>query len=536
MFYIKNTLLIILLFIGFYSTAQITLEVKDITCEGKEDGEIKVIVGISGPFEYSLSIENSDPFGDPVLVATQTSNTFSSLAEGYYYVSVTDTETGCQIADETFISSGEDIRLSIGGGGENTFCIQDGPPEFTLTASASGGHPPYTYNWPGGVKKVSYGGTFKATVEDSEGCTEKAFVDLFTIPIICSRDPNDIIGPAGYDEPQWVSVNDNLAYTIRFENDPEFASAPAQLVRIEQEIDVDLNQFSLHLGDYGFANMLFEVPTNSTYYSKRLDLTDSLNVLVDVTAGIDVTENKAFWIFEAIDPLTGLEPTDPLDGLLPVNDTLLHNGEGYVTYTVLPKSTAVTGDTISAEATIVFDDNDAINTNRWTNVIDAVSPNSSMNSLPSIIAGNEVELNWVGTDDPNGVGVAFYDLYVSEDGGPFTLLAGQLDTTAYVFNGLTSVSYAFYTIATDHVGNREGQKIFADEQITFGNECEETLIINMMNLLSGVYRSKGILYSFITSVREGSSVSFRSDTGVQIYADFTVELGAEFEVVIEPCN
>ena len=38
-----------------------------------------------------------------------------------------------------------------------------------------------------------------------------------------SADPNEIIGPTGYDSIRWVSINDVLNYTILFENDPEFA-------------------------------------------------------------------------------------------------------------------------------------------------------------------------------------------------------------------------------------------------------------------------------------------------------------------------
>ena len=38
-----------------------------------------------------------------------------------------------------------------------------------------------------------------------------------------SADPNEFIGPAGYDSIRWVSINDVLNYTILVENDPEFA-------------------------------------------------------------------------------------------------------------------------------------------------------------------------------------------------------------------------------------------------------------------------------------------------------------------------
>ena len=47
-----------------------------------------------------------------------------------------------------------------------------------------------------------------------------------------SYDPNEVIGPEGYDSVRWVSINDVLNYTILFENDPEFATAAAQKVDV----------------------------------------------------------------------------------------------------------------------------------------------------------------------------------------------------------------------------------------------------------------------------------------------------------------
>jgi len=47
-----------------------------------------------------------------------------------------------------------------------------------------------------------------------------------------SVDPNEIIGPQGYDSLQWVSINDVLNYTTYFENAPQFATANAQRVDV----------------------------------------------------------------------------------------------------------------------------------------------------------------------------------------------------------------------------------------------------------------------------------------------------------------
>ena len=367
--------------------------------------------------------------------------------------------------------------------------------------------------------------------------------DEINIPRLHSVDPNEIDGPVGYDSLRWVSVNDRLGYTIYYENDPDFATAPAQIVRVDLPVDPNLNIFSVRLGNFGFGQFNYEVPPNATFYQKRLTNTqDSLNVHVDVTAGIDVVQSKVFWIFESVDPVTGLPPADALTGFLPVNDTsiniyndtLTKKGEGYVTFNIVPQNSLVTGDSATAQASIVFDDNEAIETNIWTNFIDAFPPTSSMDTLPPMQAGKTIELTFSGVDDPDGVGVAYYDLYVSKDGGPFLLHTEGIDTTSFLFNG-SSGEYAFYTRATDHVGNKEVDKNMADETITLGDGCVTTLTINVLNLVSGIYRSEGLLTSFATTIANGSVVSFRSDTGVHIDYDFTVELGAEFEVIIEAC-
>ena len=83
--------------------------------------------------------------------------------------------------------------------------------------------------------------------------------DSVSIDRIHAVDPNEISGPLGFDTARWVSVNDNLGYTVFFENDPDFATAPAQIVDIRLPIDPKLDIFSLRLGDFGFGFFSFQV-------------------------------------------------------------------------------------------------------------------------------------------------------------------------------------------------------------------------------------------------------------------------------------
>jgi hypothetical protein len=279
---------------------------------------------------------------------------------------------------------------------------------------------------------------------------------------IASSDPNDIIGPDGYEG--WVSVKDNINYLIRYENDPIVATAAAQIVRIVHPIAEELNIFNFRISQFGFGQFVFEVPNNTIHYSTQLDVSDELGVLVNVLAGIDVVKREAFWIFESFDPVTGLEP-EPGVGFLPINDTLLSDpdnfiygpGEGFVTFTIRPDANvAETYDTIIALADIFFDQNEAVRTPDWINIIDADAPVSSVDFTNVALDSPEFVISWSASD--YGVGLSHVELYLSVNNAPFELLTDTLTGDSLNYTGSHGSSYAFYTRGVDLVGNKEPAK------------------------------------------------------------------------------
>ncbi|HKM56831.1 MAG TPA: hypothetical protein VJY33_25725, partial [Isosphaeraceae bacterium] len=50
---------------------------------------------------------------------------------------------------------------------------------------------------------------------------------------------------------------------------------------------------------------------------------------------------------------------------------------------------------------------------------------------------------------------AFYNIYVSDDGGPFTLWQSDTTATSATYTGVAGQTYGFYSVATDNVGNRQ---------------------------------------------------------------------------------
>ena len=276
-------------------------------------------------------------------------------------------------------------------------------------------------------------------------------------------DPNEIIGNTGIDTVRWVSYKDTLAYQIKFENDSLQANTAAQRIVIRQKLDTTVNPLSIRMGEFGFANQRFTPPAKGSSFTTRLNLGTTLGVDVEVTGGLDIANREVFWTFQSLEVGKNVPPYDPLKGLLPVNDAL-GNGEGFVSYTVLPRSNSKTRDSVQAQAAIYFDVNAPVITNTWVNWIDAVAPTSKVNVLPVEIDSTTIHLSWAGKDDTLGSGFDYFNLYVSDNGAPYTLVTSTT-STATIFTGTQGHTYSFYTLGVDRVKNTEAVKTVADATI-----------------------------------------------------------------------
>lgn len=293
--------------------------------------------------------------------------------------------------------------------------------------------------------------------------------DSTDVDVNAPVDPNEIIGTRGYDAlgdtMQWVAATASLPYTIYFENDPNFATAAAQRVEVRHKLHPKASRSTFVVGTFGFGSHVFSVEGSPSSYQARLDLIEDMGIYVDVVAGLDVVNNEAFWILQSIDPATGLAPISVDMGFLPVNDST-HCGEGFVSFTIKPNERqCVTGDTITAMASIVFDINEAIPTNKWINTIDALPPTT-------VLIGTEVELNelllqFTGSDDTNGCGIKQFKLYVSDNYSSYQLYDTYLPETEATFMAEPGHCYRFFCLGEDNVGNIEAMKEAAEYE--YGN-------------------------------------------------------------------
>lgn len=322
--------------------------------------------------------------------------------------------------------------------------------------------------------------------------------DPIKIPVVHGVDPNIIEGPKGYDTIRWVSSKEELNYKILFENDPVFATGPVQTLSIYHPLDEHVDPSTFRLGSFGFGNHVFTVPENKATYSARLNLVDSMGIYVDVLAGVDYTERQAFWILTSIDPKTGLPPDDAFAGFLPVNDTttfyndsIPKRGEGFVNYSIRCGEDVKTGDSVKAQAGIVFDFNAPVITNKWINIIDAVAPVSELKVIKHQVGPDVVTLFLSGKDDSSGVGIKNFDLYVSENGNAFYLYEEKISSGEYYFVGNSANKYCFFSTARDFVNNQETTKSPLVDCMIFG----EIHLVNVKSILEGAYNKDGLMFT-----------------------------------------
>ncbi|MFN3875138.1 MAG: T9SS type A sorting domain-containing protein, partial [Flavobacteriales bacterium] len=276
-------------------------------------------------------------------------------------------------------------------------------------------------------------------------------------------DPNGIHGPVGVGSEGFLSRDDLQTFTILFEN-VDTATAAAQEVFVETQLDLtrfDPSTFSF--GGVVIGGRHFNVPPGRQEFTfeAQMEPTDPYKVRINGT--FNPATGLARWEFITLDLNTDNLPV--LDGFLPPNVNS-PDGEGSVLYSVRPWSTLPSNTAIASTASIVFDLNEPIITNTWSNTTDDQPPTSFV-SASAMVEG--ITLTFTGTDDASGI--AYYEVFVSTDGGPWQLLAASAQHTAQLTGAIGS-TYAFYSQAVDSVGNREVKEPIAEATVTLTGIAE----------------------------------------------------------------
>jgi hypothetical protein len=279
---------------------------------------------------------------------------------------------------------------------------------------------------------------------------------------VTSMDPNEKLGYGKNGTTNYMQPGLPLTYTIFFENLPT-ATAPAKQVRVIDTLDMaKLNLSTFRFNQYGWGDTLFNVLDSAPVFRKMIDLRPANPNYVKAEGHLDVTKGIVTWDLQTVDTSTFRLTSEPDEGFLPP-DVIKPQGQGFVSFTVYPKAGLATNEEIKNKAVIYFDFNESIATNTWINKIDKTNPDSKVVSLQ--LAGNDtiVGVSWKGTDV--GSGILHYSVYVSTNGGAYTLWQKETTDTVANFTGKINSTYAFYSIASDSALNKEGAPLAADATI-----------------------------------------------------------------------
>ena len=101
-------------------------------------------------------------------------------------------------------------------------------------------------------------------------------------------------------------------------------------------------------------------------------------------------------------------------------------------------------------------------------------------------------------------GVRDYTVYVSQNGGPFTLFIQNTTDTSRVLNGVVGSTYRFYSIARDRAGNIEGAKTLAEATVTIVSVVTPPPVPGNMSG-SGFVEPAGTKWHFVFGAGAGTS-------------------------------
>ena len=338
------------------------------------------------------------------------------------------------------------------------------------------------------------------------------------VAAVTSLDPNEIQGPEGYTNDHFIASK-GMNYTIFFENQST-AGANAVEVFIYDTLSTtqyDMNTFAFD--KLWISGTSHEVIADGNSFAMDIDMRPEINCIVRASGTLNPDNGAAYWHFMSLDPQTMDITEEPDAGFLPPNNEK-PEGEGFVSYTVDLKEPFDNGDNITAQATIVFDFNNPIVTNLFSNTIDKEAPVSEVYDIQLYDDNDELhEIFWHASD--YGSGTEYYNIYVSENNGDWEIWLSHTMKLSDTLRANPEHNYRFFAQGVDYLGNEEpwkgyaemvlGMESYGDQGITFrvapnpaGNST--TVICNVnepqpidMELYATdgrrVYHRKGILLS-----------------------------------------
>ena len=290
-----------------------------------------------------------------------------------------------------------------------------------------------------------------------------------------SLDPNEMIGPWGYDDQaHYIKPIKQMGYTITFENKSS-ATAPAHEVFVTDVLDkkkYDLSTFSFT--GFGWAENSYTVGgSKTTEFSRDISYNvKGQDILVRVSGQFDKSTGTIRWSFVSLKK-NGDEIDDPdLGFLLPNNANGV--GEGFVSFIVEHKANPANASTIKNKATIVFDANDPIVTNTYVNTFDTDYPTSKITKVTE--KKGKLTVTVSGSDATSGIGA--YRIYAFKNNGPAEMVAAITSGKTATFACDAGTKYGLCVIATDNVGWFEAKDLKPEVEVSTTGTGISTILMD----------------------------------------------------------
>ncbi len=196
-------------------------------------------------------------------------------------------------------------------------------------------------------------------------------------------------------------------------------------------------------------------------------------------------------VLRTLDPETGDLPEDALAGLLPPEDGK-GRGQGHISFSIQSRSDRTKGTVIKNKATIVFDTEQPIVTNEYSNTVTDAKPAASSEPYISNGAVNvsvPAVLSWAAPDY-----AASYNLYIWEDGKtkPSAPTVADLQTAFYdtLFSLKYDTKYRWQVIAGNVMGESAGPE-WTFTTGSYPNYLRD--VIYLLKMLAGI-RTDAVAY------------------------------------------
>ncbi|QQR87327.1 MAG: T9SS type A sorting domain-containing protein [Flavobacteriales bacterium] len=283
---------------------------------------------------------------------------------------------------------------------------------------------------------------------------------------VSSFDPNEKYAPSRVANAPYFNSATPLTYTICFEN-VDTASAAAQTVLLSDSLDIERFDVStLRITHVSFGDTVIAVQHAQGDFAGTIDLRPGIDVILSIDAYLDPAGNALKARFVSLDPSTLLPTDNPLTGFLLPN-VVPPQGEGFLSFSIKALQTLADGDTLYNQASIVFDENSPMLTQRRVNIVDNSKPTSQVNPIPVVSTADSVLVDWSGGSDVGPAGIHAYNVYVNVSGGPWFLWKYNTSVVNAYFHGLQDSLYGFYSVAIDSALNVEDAPPTADTETLF---------------------------------------------------------------------